>query len=307
MILLGLTGGIASGKSTVARLLAVRGITVVDCDLIARELQEPGQPALAAILARFPSVAAPDGSLDREALGQLVFTNSAARSALNNIMRPYLFVAIVRAVVVVMLRTPLSGFVCLDIPLLFESRIFRPIVDVSMVVSTSDDVRIARLVTRDAPTRGVGPAAEAAARARITAQMPLAVKARLADIVIDNNGDQQALSKNVDAALREAQRIATPRRCALRRFVLGIYIVLAVTIVMCLFLWRRAATWRGRFRMLWRRAFSLGKECVTKGRGCWNFAVASHPTINVPLNPLDVTGKLWDRLAHRPSRRGVKK
>src|SRR5262245_35891278 len=87
-MIVGLTGGIASGKSTVSRMLAAFGVRVIDADALARDVVEPGQPALAEVAARFPGVLGPNGRLDRKALGARIFADPAERTALNEILHP---------------------------------------------------------------------------------------------------------------------------------------------------------------------------------------------------------------------------
>jgi dephospho-CoA kinase len=181
-----LTGGIGSGKSTVARMLAERGATVIDADAIVHELQALGSPVLDELAAAFgPGILDASGALDRAALGGIVFSDDEARERLNAIMHPKVGVEFAaRLKSAVDANAPL---VVLDIPLLFESRRsgrggasavdFEAIVLVYVPV----EIQIERQISRDACDR-------AQASSRIEAQMPIEDKKALADIVIDNTG-----------------------------------------------------------------------------------------------------------------------
>lgn len=191
---LGLTGGIATGKSTVSALFAKAGYPVVDADQIARAIVAPGQPALAAIVAYFgETVLLPDGQLNRKALGQLVFADKQALAALNRINKPYLRQAIVAALD----QAAKSGkkIVVGDIPLLFEGH-FTEYFDGIAVVTVPYAVQLERLMARD-------HLEEAAAKQRIEAQMPLAKKVAQADFVIDNSHGQAAREQQVMALIHQ--------------------------------------------------------------------------------------------------------
>ncbi len=204
---LGLTGGIGSGKSTVARMLAARGAQIIDADALAREAVAPGSPGLAAIRARFgEDVFAPDGTLDRKALGARVFADPELRQVLNGIVHPE--VARLAMVRIQALREAGAGVIVYDVPLLYENSLERILPEV-IVVDAPLEVRHARLFTRD----GLSPEA---VDARIAAQIPLEEKVRRADAVIDNGGALEATEAQVDAlharlAAGEALR-KTPRR-----------------------------------------------------------------------------------------------
>ena len=195
MLLVGLTGGIGSGKSTVARMLASRGAVVLDSDGLAREAVEPGTAGHYAVIARFgPAVVAPDGSLDRAALASVVFADGTARADLEAIVHPEVRRAIAEAVAS---HAGTDHVVVVDSPLLFETGANEgfPLV---VVVTASDEIRIARLVARGLHESDV--------RARMAAQMPLQEKSVLADVVLDNDGDEPSLEVQVDrlwADLRE--------------------------------------------------------------------------------------------------------
>jgi dephospho-CoA kinase len=190
-LLVGLTGGIATGKSTVAGLLRALGCVVIDADVLAREVVAPGQPALAAIAEEFgPGVLAPDGTLDRKALGAVVFADPARRRRLEAITHPAIRARFVETLQALADRG-FDGIVVFDAPVMIESGNHRT-VDRLVVVITDAATQRARLMARD----GIGP--EEADR-RIASQMPLAEKAKLADHVIDNSGDRAATEAQVRA------------------------------------------------------------------------------------------------------------
>jgi dephospho-CoA kinase len=194
MRLIGLTGGIGSGKSTVARMLAARGAAVVDADLLAREVVEPGTPGLAEIAAEFgPGVLLPDGRLDRPALGAVVFADAARRERLNQITHPRVG-ALMQERIAAALESG-APLVVVDVPLLFEGK-REPMFEGVMLVWVPEAVQLQRLVERD----GMG---EAEARQRIAAQMPIDGKRELADWVIDNSGTVAGTQRQVDAWWRE--------------------------------------------------------------------------------------------------------
>lgn len=191
MVLIGLTGGIASGKSVVARRLAEHGAIHVDADALAREVVEPGTPGLAAIAERFgPSVIAADGSLDRAALGGIIFTDSEARLALNEITHPAVWR---RAKELFDEATEVDpdAVIVYDVPLLVEASGSRPITfDVIAVVTASVQTRMERLVE----LRGMN-VAEAAGR--LASQATDEERLAIADVVIDSNG---TLDETLDQA-----------------------------------------------------------------------------------------------------------
>lgn len=193
MITIGLTGGIATGKSTVARLLAQRfEVPVIDADEVARAVVAPGQPALQQIAARFgDSVLRPDGSLDRPALGKLVMQDAAAREALNAITHPRIRDEILRR---------LADFaaagaprVAVEAALMVETGSYR-LYDKLVVVTCRPETQLRRLMSRQG-------FAEDEARRWLAAQLPLAEKERLADIVIHNDDGPEALPSQISGAL----------------------------------------------------------------------------------------------------------
>lgn len=205
MLLVGLTGNIASGKSSVARLLAERGASIVDADLLAREAVRPRTPALEQIVERWgEAVLNPDGTLDRAALRMRVFGNRAELDALNGIVHPE--VGRLRDRRVREARERGEAIVVCDIPLLFESNLAEQF-DRIILVDAPRPVRLERLV-RD---RGLH---EAEAMDMIAAQMPAELKRARADFVIDNVGTREELAREVDRvwqALSEEAGDRAPR------------------------------------------------------------------------------------------------
>ncbi len=195
MLLVGLTGGIGSGKSTVARMLASRGAVVLDSDVLARDVVEPGTRGFDAVLERFgQGVVAPDGTLDRGALASIVFADDRARSDLEAIVHPEVERRIAEAIAA---HAETDEVIVVDSPLLIETGAHEGF-PVMVVVAASTDARLARLVARGM--------AESDARARMDAQMPLEDKAPLADVLLDNDGTTADLEQQVDrlwADLRE--------------------------------------------------------------------------------------------------------
>ncbi len=180
----GLTGGIASGKSTVARMLSAAGARVVDADRIAREVVQPGRQAWQAVKARFgKGVVQPDGALDREKLGRLVFRDPALKRDLEQIVHPFVFRQMATELRSLAAAHP-DAVVILDIPLLIESGLDR-VLPLTVLVHVPEAVQLARLVRRDGLTA-------VDARARIRAQMPIDAKRAHADVIIDNAGSLEA-------------------------------------------------------------------------------------------------------------------
>lgn len=191
MKIIGLTGSIASGKSTVTRVLRELGAVVVDADAIVHQLQQPGTPVTEAIGREFgPGVIRPDGSLDRAALGAIVFADPTRRKALEGIVHPAVRERIWQEVE--RCRAEGRPAVVLDIPLLFESGWDR-LVDEVWVVYVDRESQKARLMARD----GLSP--EEAER-RMAAQMDLEVKRDRAHRVIDNRGSEHQTREQVRQA-----------------------------------------------------------------------------------------------------------
>ena len=192
---MGLTGGIGSGKSEVARRLAARGAVVIDADVIARAVVEPGTPGLAAVVSEFgDAVLLPDGSLDREALGRTVFGDPDARSRLNAIVHPLVGDQTKREYA----AAPPDAIVVHDVPLLVENAL-APAYDVVVVVDAPEAVRLARLTRLRGMTEGD-------ARQRMAAQASDDQRRAVADVLIDNGGELAALDRQVErlwTSLRE--------------------------------------------------------------------------------------------------------
>ncbi len=202
MHLFGLTGGIASGKSAVAARFAARGVPVVDADKLAREVVLPGTEGLAAIVQTFGAdVLREDGTLDRQKLGDMVFADEGSRKKLNAIVHPR--IAQLGAARTAELAASGEPVACYEAALLVENGLaegFRPLV----VVAASPAVQARRVEKRDGLDR-------ARAEARITAQMPLDEKVRLADVVVHNEGTLDDLEREADRALRDVLvRIGAP-------------------------------------------------------------------------------------------------
>ncbi len=201
MLVVGLTGNIGSGKSTVARLLAARGVPVIDADVLAREAVAPGSPALAAIVARWgPGMRAADGSLDRAALRRIVFANPTDRAALDTIVHPAVKAG--RDALLAAARDRGERVVVCDIPLLFETGIEKD-VDVVMLVDAPAELRLARLMHDRHLARNE-------ALAMIDAQLLSESKRAKSDYVIDNDGTQDALAERVDETWRSIERDHLP-------------------------------------------------------------------------------------------------
>jgi dephospho-CoA kinase len=191
---IGLTGGIGSGKSTVAAMLRAIGHPVVDADELAREVVKPGQPAYEDIVARFgKGVLAANGELDRPTLAARVFADSEARRALNAITHPR--VAQAAAAAMGRYRAEGAPLVFYEVPLLVENRLHElpGLLDAVCVVAVPEDEQVRR-----ATSRGQPPLDEAEVRRRIAAQAPLSVKIAAADYVIDNVGSTDDTRAQVD-------------------------------------------------------------------------------------------------------------
>lgn len=193
MMVVGLTGGLASGKSTVARLFQECGAIVLDADGLAREVVQPGTPAWRDIVRAFGrQVLRPDRALDREALARIVFRNPAKRRTLNAIIHPRVAREQARLTREIAKKDP-KAVIMYDVPLLFEAGVDKR-VDKIVVVTASQKAQIERLRQRNGLTR-------AEALRRIRAQMPLAQKAKLADYVLDGTRPRTQLRRQVAALL----------------------------------------------------------------------------------------------------------
>lgn len=196
MLVVGLTGGIGSGKSTVSRLLDERGAVVIDADAITRELQAPGTEVFVAMVERFgPSIVAADGTLDRQAVADQVFGDPEALADLNAIVHPAVGAEIATRLAAAAEAPAPAGaagpVVVLDIPLLVETG--RSDVAAVLVVDATEDDQMERLVGQ----RGLDPAD---ARARMSRQATRAQRLARADHVVDNTGDLDQLAAEVERA-----------------------------------------------------------------------------------------------------------
>jgi len=193
MLRVGLTGGIGSGKSEVSRRLAAHGAVVIDADVAAREVVAPGTPGLAHVAAAFgPEVLGPDGALDRERLGAMVFRDPALRAKLNAIVHPLVrewMTAAERAAAEAAAATGRDLIVVHDVPLLAESGRADGF-DLVIVVDVPPELQVERLVSE----RGMTPDQ---ARARMAAQAGRDQRLGLADLVIDNSGSLDDLDRRV--------------------------------------------------------------------------------------------------------------
>jgi dephospho-CoA kinase len=189
MIVVGLTGGIGSGKSTVAQLLARRGAVVIDADAIVHELQQPGAPLLDALAGRFGrQIITADGALDRAQLAALAFDDPDAVKDLNDLVHPAVRAEIARRVAA---NAGTDNVVVLDIPLITERDTYA--MAALVVVDVPTEIAVERLVAARAMT-------EDQVRSRMAAQLPRERRLELADRVIDNSGDRDALERQVDDA-----------------------------------------------------------------------------------------------------------
>lgn len=191
--ILGLTGGIATGKSTVSQYFFEKGFPVVDADVVARRVVEPGTEGLEKIKGYFgPEIVQTDGTLNREKLGAIIFADATKREALNAILSTLIRRTITEDVAeFVNDNQPL---IILDIPLLYEAS-YEAQCDAVMVVYTSEAVQLERLMARNGLT-------ETEALARIKSQEPIEDKKKRADIVIDNNGTLDQTYEQVESWLK---------------------------------------------------------------------------------------------------------
>lgn len=199
-MIIGLTGSIASGKSTISQLLKDKGFHIIDADLVARKVVEPGSPTLSEIAKAFgDDVLHPDGTLNREALGSLIFHDPAKRKQLNELMHP----AIRQEMLAQRdeLKTQGIETIIMDIPLLFESRL-QHFVEKILVVSVTEEIQLERLIKRNSLS-------EEEAKVRISTQLPVSEKEKAADAVIYNNGSIEESKTQLEQILKEWQ--VTPK------------------------------------------------------------------------------------------------
>jgi dephospho-CoA kinase len=196
-LIIGLTGGIATGKSTASLIISEQGIPVIDADIIAREAVMPGKDAYEKIVAFFgDEVLLSDKTLNRAKLGKIIFNNSEKRQKLNEIVHPA-----VRSEMKKQAELYLSGgnpLVIMDIPLLFESKLTH-MVDETWLIYTHPDLQLRRLMERDGYS-------EEQALSRIKSQMPIDEKKELADVVIENNDTKAELKQKLLKLLQEVKK-----------------------------------------------------------------------------------------------------
>jgi dephospho-CoA kinase len=198
--IIGIAGGIGSGKSTATDYLRSKGYTVIDADEVSHAVTETGKPALAEIAAAFGAQSIrPDGSLDRKYIADIVFRDSEKLQTLNAILHQY-----IDAEITDMLQSarqagcshPISDLIFLSAPLFFEAH-YELRTDQVWLISASDEIRVKRAAARD-------HADEAAIRARMAKQMPESERIEKADVVIENNQTPEALYKAIDLLLMTA-------------------------------------------------------------------------------------------------------
>jgi dephospho-CoA kinase len=201
VLVVGLTGGIGSGKSTVSALLAAKGAVVVDADAVVHELQRPGTAVFEAMVDRFGNgIVAADGSLDRSAVADIVFNDPDALADLNGIVHPAVGAEIVRRMDEL---STTDAVVVLDVPLMVESARGYPVAGL-IVVDVDPDVAVRRLVEK----RGMR---EDDARARIARQASREERRARADVVIENSGSLDDLAAQVDRAWQWIEALPAPR------------------------------------------------------------------------------------------------
>ncbi|WP_334075900.1 dephospho-CoA kinase [Paenibacillus sp. A14] len=187
---IGLTGGIATGKSTVSQMLVKRGAALIDADVIAREIMEPGHPVLDAVAERFGrEILLPDGRLDRKKLGAIVFSDTGQRKALEAITHPAIRAEMKRMMTGIEAAEP-RRLVVADIPLLFESGL-EGLYEEVMVVYVPRAIQLERLILRDRLTLDE-------AEARLNAQMDIEEKRERADVLIDNSHGREETERQID-------------------------------------------------------------------------------------------------------------
>ncbi len=201
MLTIGLTGGIATGKSTVSALLRQAGFPIVDADIVAREVVEPGTPTLEKIKLAFGPGIIDNGVLDRRKLGQIVFEDGAQLKKLNDIMQPAISSAMADKINFWRLQN--VPILVLDVPLLFERDYDKnKSVDKIIVVTASKEIQLFRLENRD-------QLSNMEARNRVKAQLPMSQKIARADYVIDNNGRIEELQEQVAVLIKKIKEIAS--------------------------------------------------------------------------------------------------
>lgn len=193
-MMVGLTGGIASGKSTVSQMFKEKGFVIIDADIASRKVVEPDQPAYREIVQVFgESILLPNQTLDRSKLGSIIFSDEAKRQKLNSIVHPA-----VRKQMESWKNEALAvgkQTIIYDIPLLFESKLTN-LVEKTIVVFVEEQVQLERLMERNHLSKSE-------ALARIASQMPLREKIKLADAVIDNNGELEETRSQIEELIKQ--------------------------------------------------------------------------------------------------------
>lgn len=195
---MGLTGGIASGKSTVARMLVELGAVHIDFDVLAHEVEAPGRPVWRELVAAFGrAILNADGTINRAVLGGLVFQDRARREVLNAIVHPAVFAAWRRRLAEIEREAP-HAITLADVPLLFEVGA-ETMMDLVLLVYVPPEEQLRRLMARNGYTR-------TEAEARLASQMPIDAKLARADIVIDNRGDREETRRRAAAVWEELRQ-----------------------------------------------------------------------------------------------------
>jgi len=188
MLVVGLTGGIAAGKSTATAFFQDRGVPVIDADEVARDVVAAGTPGLAAVIAAFgPQIAQPDGTLDRRRLRELVFADPAERHRLEAILHP-----LINTQIRARLQQITGPYCVLAVPLLIESANLRALVSRVLVIDVPEEVQVKRLMRRDGMTAGQ-------CRAMLAAQASREQRLEGADDVVDNATDITALTRQLES------------------------------------------------------------------------------------------------------------
>ncbi len=196
--IIGLTGGISTGKSTVSNIIQKRGIPVIDADIIAREVVQVGNPAYLDIVKEFGnSILNEDFSINRIKLGEIIFNNTESRMKLNRIVHPRVVKEMIKQA---NNRLDESNVVFLDIPLLIEERLVLEKmglkVDEIWLVYVDEETQVNRLITRDNINTEI-------AYSKIISQMPIDEKKKFSDVIIDNSGNIEDLNKRVNELLKK--------------------------------------------------------------------------------------------------------